>query len=267
MATVQIVIQPLVVRMSLHNGAPIYHIAGDPWVQLDGLEEALGKSPHAGAAFGDLAFIPICHTVLLRAHNTILVDPGNMHLGLSGLLRWRLKSLGVAVEGVDVVVATHSHHDHLSSIGVVRGRPLVIGARERDLLVRNFWPAYAEAFTTGAASQVREVGPNPIELDEGITVIPTPGHTPGSLSVLVAAGEERVAIVGDTAMTQAEYETRRLSHWYTDEQVAAINASLDRIVAWEPTIVIPGHDRAFRPGGPAFDATSQVWGDSGVAPL
>lgn len=72
----------------------------------------------------------------------------------------------------------------------------------------------------------------------------TSGHTPGSVSVLVETEGERVAILGDTAMTRDEYVERTLSHWYTPEQVREINESLDKIADWEPTLVIPGHDRA-----------------------
>lgn len=259
MVRVEVVIQPFVLRLSLHEGAPVYHVASDPWMQLDGAEVAMGKGPQAGAAFGELAFIPICHTVLVRGQRTILVDPGNLHLGLSGLLRSSLRSLGVRDDGIDLVVATHSHHDHLSAIGAVRGRPLVVGSAERPYLAKSYWPEYAEAFTVGAASEIVEIGAEPLTLESGVTVVPTPGHTPGSLSVLVETGAERVAVVGDCAMTQDEYESRRLSHWYTEEQVAEINASLDRISVWSPTVVIPGHDRAFRPGGPAFDARTRVW--------
>ena len=255
---VEVVIQPLVLRLSLHEGVPLYHVAADPWMQLDGAEEALGRSPQAGAAFGELAFIPICTTTLIRGSRTILVDPGNLHLGLSGILRARLRALGIEPADVDLVVATHAHHDHLSAVSAFRGRPLVIGAADLAYLAETNWPAYAQAFTSGVASEVHEVDDEQV-LDEGVTVTPTPGHTPGSVSVLVETPDERVAIVGDCAMTQDEYETRRLSHWYSAEQVAALNASLDRIAAWGPTVVVPGHDRAFRPGGSAFDARASRW--------
>lgn len=259
MVRVEVIIQPFVLRLSLHRGAPMYHVAADPWLQLDGAEESMGKSPRDGAAFGELAFVPICSTVLVRSNKTILVDPGNLHLGISGLLRAALRSRGVQPEEVDLVVATHAHHDHLSAVAVFRDRPLVIGAADIRYLAEMYWPAYAEAFTRGAASEVREVGVEPVALGDSVKVIPTPGHTPGSISVMVETGSERIAIVGDCAMTRDEYERRRLSHWYTSDQVAAINASLERIAVWNPTIVIPAHDRPFRPGGVSFDAREHSW--------
>jgi glyoxylase-like metal-dependent hydrolase (beta-lactamase superfamily II) len=259
MTRVDVVIQPFVLRLSLYRGAPIYHVASDPWVQLDGAEEALRKSPADGAAFGELAFIPICQTVLIRGRKTILVDPGNLHLGISGALRASLRSLGIGPDEIDIVVATHAHHDHLSAIASFRGRPLVIGAPDLRYLAETYWPAYADAFTRAVASEIWEVGAEPLALEDGVTVIPTPGHTPGSVSVLVETVEDRIAIVGDCAMTQEEYETRRLSHWYTDDQIRAINESLDRIVGWGPSVVFPGHDRAFRPGGRQYDARQRQW--------
>ena len=47
-------------------------------------------------------------------------------------------------------------------------------------------------------------------------------------------------------MTEREYRERTFSHWYSAEQLAQLHASLDRVQAWEPEFVIPGHDRAFR---------------------
>jgi glyoxylase-like metal-dependent hydrolase (beta-lactamase superfamily II) len=197
--------------------------------------------------------------VLIRSDKTILVDPGNLHLGVSGLLRSALQSRGIQPDNVDLVVATHAHHDHLSAVALFRNRPLVIGAADLQYLAEVYWPAYAEAFTNGVASKVLEIGTEPVGLADSVEVVPTPGHTPGSISVMVEVGSERIAIVGDCAMTRDEYERRRLSHWYTPDQVTSINASLDRIAARRPTIVIPGHDRSFRPGGVSFDAREHSW--------
>jgi glyoxylase-like metal-dependent hydrolase (beta-lactamase superfamily II) len=56
-----------------------------------------------------------------------------------------------------------------------------------------------------------------------------------------------VLIAGDQTMTRSEYEDRRFSQWYGAPQLEQLNASLDKVMAFEPHLVIPGHDRPFRP--------------------
>ncbi len=67
------------------------------------------------------------------------------------------------------------------------------------------------------------------------------------MSVVVDTGTDRVVVAGDAAMTRSEYTNRTFSHWYTDEQLPDLNASIDTLESLSPTLVLPGHDRAFSP--------------------
>lgn len=245
---VDIVFTPMCLRFSIYQGAPIYYASADPEAQLDGIEKLMGIDPRKDTLFdSNLGFLPIAHTVLIRGKKTILVDPNNHHMGFYGMLGARLKELGVTPAEIDLVVNTHCHHDHSGANFVVRNATLVIGEGELEAALNTYWPQYVDALFTGIMKEVRTISLEDglVPLDEGVYVLKTPGHSLGSLSVLVETETERVAIVGDTAMTQAEYTQRTLSHWYTPEQVKEINRSLDRIAEWGPTLVIPGHDRAF----------------------
>lgn len=75
--------------------------------------------------------------------------------------------------------------------------------------------------------------------------MPTPGHTPHSISLIVEQEDERVGVLGDLAMTRTDFERREFSHWYTGEQVELSNMSLNKIKEYKPTKIIPGHDRSF----------------------
>lgn len=245
---VDIVFKPMCLRFSIYGGAPIYYASADPEAQLDGIEKLMGVNPTKDSLFdSNLGFLPVAHTVLIRGKKNILVDPNNHHMGFYGMLAARLRELGVAPADIDIVVNTHCHHDHSGANFVVRNATLVIGEGELEAALSIYWPQYVEAIFTGIMKEVRYIGLEEglVPLDDGVYVVKTPGHSPGSLCVLVETEKERVAIVGDTAMTQAEYAQRTLSHWYTAEQVREINHSLDRIAEWGPTLVIPGHDQAF----------------------
>lgn len=246
--TVDVLVQPVCLRFRLHEDEVVYLFAGAAEMQLDRMEQMLGVDPARESLFdANVGFLPVATTTLIRAERTILVDPGNHHIGFYGLLKGALARFKLTPDDVDVVVGTHSHHDHLASMTVLRGKELVLGEHEVQYAREAYGSEETDArlATMGPLTCVPAGGE--LELAEGVTVASTPGHTPGHVSVLVEAGDERVVIAGDTTMTAAEYRERAFSHWYTAEQLVDLNASLDRLQAWRPSLVLPGHDRGFRP--------------------
>jgi glyoxylase-like metal-dependent hydrolase (beta-lactamase superfamily II) len=250
--TVEILIQPFCLRFSLHDDEIVYMVAGSAEMQLDRMELLMGIDPTRQGLFdSNLGFLPVATTALIRGDKTIVVDPGNHHVGFYGTLGLALRRFDLAPGDVDLVVCTHSHHDHMASISSFRGTPLIIGAGEVEY-ARDVYG------TEETDARLRAMGPlTEVPRDEelvicpGVTAISTPGHTPGHISVLVEAGPQRVAIAGDTAMTRGEYVRRHFSHWYTAEQLAQLNHSVDRLQALRPTRVLFGHDRELRlPEGP-----------------
>lgn len=243
-----IVFTPMCLRFSIIEGSPIYYASADPYAQLDGIEKLIGIDPHKDSLFeSNLGFLPIAHTVLIRGSKNILVDPNNHHMGFYGMLASRLKDLGIAPAEIDLVVNTHCHHDHSGSNFVVSDKTLVVGEGEIEAAEKVYWPQYIQAFFTGIMREVRSISRQDglVALDEGVYALHTPGHSPGSLSILVETESERIAIVGDAAMTREEYCQRRFSHWYSSEQIEQMNESLDRVAEWRPTLIVPGHDRSF----------------------
>jgi glyoxylase-like metal-dependent hydrolase (beta-lactamase superfamily II) len=134
----------------------------------------------------------------------------------------RLGALGV--ESIDWLVLTHSHYDHAGNAKVVRerfGAKVVIARAEREALEsgRNdadgIIPVGTNAvmrFLTDAFSNairrslVFEPCPADVALEgahdfsgEGLDalVVPTPGHTVGSVSVIAKSAGDPVALVGD----------------------------------------------------------------------
>lgn len=246
---VDVLIQPFCLRFSLQEDEIVYHVAGSAEAQLDRMERLMGIDPAAQPIFDcNLGFLPVATTVLIRGERTIVVDPGNHHIAAYGSLGRALARFGLTPGDVDLVVATHSHHDHMASLAPFAGKELVLGADEiayaRDL--------YGAAETDARLGRMGTVTVVPADgalpIGTGLTVVATPGHTPGHVSVLVESNDERVLIAGDATMTRREYEAGDFSHWYGPDQRAQLTASLERLRVWRPTLVLPGHDRAFRPG-------------------
>jgi hydroxyacylglutathione hydrolase len=102
-------------------------------------------------------------------------------------------------------------------------------------------PVKATALTDGET-----VGP-------GFVVVPSPGHTPGHISLWRAA--DRVLIAGDALMGLNPLSGRpdlRLPPGFDQPDPAAVRASALRLAALEPQVVFFGH------GPPMTDATPRL---------
>lgn len=150
----------------------------------------------------------------------VVVDTGS-RADRDGLIG-ALESHGIGCSDVDVVVNTHLHSDHCGC------NDLFPGAR-----------FYAHRLESPEARFLRpEDG---AVLAPGVTVMETPGHTLGSISVLVEAGR-RHAIAGDALPTRANHECHLPPRINVDPRLAL--ASMDRLVSWAE-VIVPGHDSPF----------------------
>jgi len=137
-------------------------------------------------------------------HPAAVADP-EAHYGRPGALGPFVAEQEASVaDRVDLgtlttVVLTHLHFDHASGLALVPERvPLVISRTEWEAghdeaaIARNF---FLPADYGGTEREVRLVdGEHDLLGDGSVTLLPTPGHTPGHQSVRVA---ERLVIGGD----------------------------------------------------------------------
>lgn len=123
--------------------------------------------------------------VLVREGRVAIVDTGTA--GNDERIDTALTNLGVGWGDVDHVVLTHLHGDH------VGGLPAVLSASETAV------PYAGEADVAGISSSRPIVAVNDGDEILGLEVIATPGHTPGSISILDEA--EGLLIAGDAINT------------------------------------------------------------------
>lgn len=245
---VDVLIQPVLLRFALQEDEIVYFFAAAVDAQLDRLELMMGIDPARQQLFdSNLGFLPVATTVLIRGERTIVVDPGNHHTGFYGQLGLALRRFELSPSDVDIVVCTHCHHDHMASVSQFPGTDLVMGEGEADFAAELYGNEETEARLAVMGRLIEVPRGGELELAPGVTVVSTPGHTPGHISVAVEAGPERIVVAGDTAMTRREYLERSFSHWYTEKQLRQLNASVDTLESLAPTRVLPGHDRAFAP--------------------
>ena len=153
---------------------------------------------------------------------------------------------------VDLVVLTYLHGDHIGG-NLIDGRPAFPNARY--LVSRADWDYWIAPNVLNVNSAVQEQaapleGLNVLDLIEGefavtgeLTTLPTPGHTPGHISLVIQSAEERGFILGDVAHSpaQAEY-TDWSSAFDIDPEISLVTrrAIFDRFEA-EGSLISAGH--------------------------
>ena len=110
----------------------IWTLYANPEQQLDRMERMLGAGPENGEPIfrTNVGFLPVASTVLIRGERTLLVDPGNFHIGAYSILWHALASRGLDYDDIDAVVTTHTHSDHAAAIVQLAGKPWILGAGE-----------------------------------------------------------------------------------------------------------------------------------------
>jgi glyoxylase-like metal-dependent hydrolase (beta-lactamase superfamily II) len=246
---VDILIKAFTLRFGLLQGAPYYVTSGEYDATHDDLDQLVGLTPDKGELYkSNMGFVSVCTTTLIRGTKNIVVDPGNFHVGFYGALAQRLHEFNLSPEDIDTIVNTHGHHDHNQSNFVFSHAKLIWGEEQRDHIETLYWPGYSDVIVQGNYRDTLRIKStdDKVEIEPNIWVISTPGHAPGSISVLVDNGDEKIAIIGDLAMNEEWYKTRHFSHWYDEEQTKLTNCSLDKIASWKPTRIIPGHGSDFK---------------------
>jgi len=160
----------------------------------------------------------ICNCYLIKEDGLILVDAGPPKQ--VGKLRQKLQPLSIEPQDITLMLLTHGHYDHIGSVSEVKaltGCKVAINHREKEWLEQALrpMPPGIGIWGTVMATLMRAMTPlmkfpaSSVDIELGDEAFPlhpfgingrvlyTPGHTYGSMSVLLETGE---AFVGDLAM-------------------------------------------------------------------
>jgi glyoxylase-like metal-dependent hydrolase (beta-lactamase superfamily II) len=180
-----------------------------------------------------------------------------------GALLQSLAQEGLEPAEIDVVVFTHLHHDHVGWTTDVAPAPnssqgkQVSGltfSRARHLVDSREW-----GYWNGTAEIV---GPDPdavqkplasviefvradAELVPGVLAVPTPGHTPGHLSVLISdpAATTQLLVLGDVMHTQAQVSETHWNFRFDVDPAVGTRTRIDLLAQFQDdrTIIAGGH--------------------------
>ncbi|HEY32907.1 MAG TPA: MBL fold metallo-hydrolase [Dehalococcoidia bacterium] len=161
----------------------------------------------------------ICNCYLIKEKEVILVDAGPPKQ--VGKFRTALQKLSTEPHDISLMLITHGHYDHIGSVSEVKaltGCKVAINHREKEWVEQALrpMPPGIGIWGTVMAALMRAMVPfmkfpaSSVDIELGDEEFPlqpfgvngkfiyTPGHTSGSMSLLLETGE---AFVGDLAMS------------------------------------------------------------------
>jgi N-acyl homoserine lactone hydrolase len=185
--------------------------------------------------------VPVPGWLVRHDDGVLLIDTGITSAvppGFDALYpRGRPERVPLRVDGVTLVALSHLHVDHTGGLRELPGVPVVVQRAELDAV-----GGIAEGYhpPDWAETELRPVE-GEVELVPGVTMLPTPGHTPGHASFVVELASGRVVLACDAiCVTEGLERDVVIGAAHPDDDPAARRASHDRLVALGGTLV-PGH--------------------------
>ena len=173
-------------------------------------------TPHYADADGNLLFS--VHAFAIQHGDTLVIVDTCLGRGkISSIPQWNkittrflddFKSAGFELSRVDFVLCTHLHEDHVGWNTIKKeGRWIPTFPNAKYLFSETEWnhwagSEYSECILKSSiepliTNNLRCLISPPYQVTDGIKVIPTPGHTPGHVSVEITSEGEKAIITGD----------------------------------------------------------------------
>ncbi|HEY31569.1 MAG TPA: MBL fold metallo-hydrolase [Dehalococcoidia bacterium] len=184
-----------------------------------------------------------------------LIDTGlpGSSTGISAFVR----RIGRSVEEISSIIITHNHFDHIGSVPELRRfNDVKIIAHRADLAGFDTAPSYPQGIRRllriPFLHRVRRrfvlepddvniqlEGGEAFELLGGLRVVPTPGHTPGSICLY--APRQKLIFVGD-ALQRRRKKLRLPAKMVSTDMVAAVD-SVKKMAELDLEIICFGHGK------------------------
>jgi N-acyl homoserine lactone hydrolase len=151
--------------------------------------------------------------------------------GRGSFTRWRLArtlasqlaEIGLKPADIKYVAASHTHFDHIGNVELFPNAMLLVQKAEYE------WPNPLGVGRFKPEHPVTKLeGDHDVFRDGSVTLLSTPGHTPGHQSILVRLAKSGpILISGDAAHFKENWDARRVPSFNVDRDKTL--ASMDRI--------------------------------------
>jgi glyoxylase-like metal-dependent hydrolase (beta-lactamase superfamily II) len=170
-------------------------------------------------------------------------DPRATHWKRPKTLASQLEQLGVKPSDIKYVAVSHTHPDHIGNVEMFPQAVLLVQKVEYE------WPGANNAPRFKPEHPVTKLeGDKDVFGDGSITIVSTPGHTPGHQSLLVKLPKTGALLLsGDAVHFQSNWENRRVPALNTGpEQTRTSMQRMADILAKENATLWINHDKAQR---------------------
>jgi glyoxylase-like metal-dependent hydrolase (beta-lactamase superfamily II) len=222
------------------------------------------EHPSAGLVLVDTGMLGSIATGGLRERMHNLGPIGQLmsrhaHMQPEQAVSAQLRALGIDSRDIGLVVMTHLHFDHASALCDFPDATVLVSAPEwqaawsRGSSMHGYWtaqfdprPRYRTVDFSAPPTATRGPFEHTIDLfgDDSLTLVSTPGHTLGHLSLIARLDGCEALLVGDAAYTIATI--REGERPMRIEDLEAYEHSLSQIQRYDQenpdALIVPGHD-------------------------
>lgn len=181
-------------------------------------------------------------------------------LSLRRTLKDQLTDIGVKPEQVTFLSVSHSHFDHTGQASSFPSSTLLVDRKEWDVIkARPDRASRFQPWVSGSSKVEQLTYDHDVFGDGSVTILTTPGHTPGHRSLLVRLPKQGSVLLSGDAVHFRENWTNRGVPGFNTSRAESL-ASMDRLAAiatqLKATIVIQ-HEPADISKLPAFPKAAQ----------
>src|SRR3954466_10104071 len=170
-------------------------------------------------------------------------DPRMTHWRRPKTLAAQLEAVGVKPTDIKYVAVSHTHPDHIGNVELFPHSMLLVQKAEYE------WPTPSGAGRFKPEHPVTKLqGDHDVFGDGSVTILSTPGHTPGHQSLLVKLPRTGAAVPsGDAVHFRSNWENRRVPSANTDKgQTLASMERIADVLAREQAQLWINHDKTQR---------------------
>jgi N-acyl homoserine lactone hydrolase len=217
---------------------------------------------------GERIDVPLIMWLILGGQRPVIVDVGagppdvveeyqGRYLAQEKSPLDSLAAMGLTTANIGSVIITHAHWDHVLGLAALEfpQAKIYIQRRELDFAVRPlptqrglYQPRIVRILTADAGNDEHQVVAVDGDRDiaPGVTMMHTPGHTPGTSAVLVRTPGGTFAIASDTVALSSSVRGPSFEDWCPPGIHVDLAECYDsmRRLAQDSIIVLPSHDEA-----------------------